>query len=309
MTSHPWAWRCRRPDPGDTAPAGIDAHPRSRAHDRTVNRKGRGSPRPSSVIVVTTLLIPFHQDEPVSRRSIVVPGPVSVVVPHLTSADQWERLSELYDALAQAVARSLRADPPTTVVSGDCLSMLGTLAGAQRAGLDPAVVWFDAHGDLHTIGTSTSGYLGGMALRMALGGDAPLLTGPLGLRPVREDRAVLVDARDLDHAEVEHLEVSDITHTQVDAIGPADLPDGPVIVHIDLDVIDPNEVPGLRFPAPGGPTASTVLAALRRLLDSGRVAVLDIACPWFDPVDPHQEQRRSELLASVLALRASDTAT
>ena len=56
-------------------------------------------------------------------------------------------------------------------VTGDCLATLGTLVGLQRAGLDPSLVWFDAHGDVHTLKSSTSGYLGGMALRMAMGGD------------------------------------------------------------------------------------------------------------------------------------------
>jgi arginase family enzyme len=145
----------------------------------------------------------------------------------------------LYDSLGSEVANSVSAGGPTTVVAGDCLAWLGTLAGAQRAGLDPSVVWFDAHGDLHTVASSTSGYLGGMALRMGLGADRGLLGAPLGLRPIPGSRAILVDARDLDPAESDYLATSEVTHTSVAAIGPDDLPDRPVILHIDLDVIDP----------------------------------------------------------------------
>ena len=43
---------------------------------------------------------------------------------------------------------------------------LGTIAGLQRAGSDPGIVWLDAHGDVQTPETSTSGYLAGMALRL-----------------------------------------------------------------------------------------------------------------------------------------------
>jgi arginase len=79
---------------------------------------------------------------------------------------------------------------------------------------------------------------------------------------VPESRAVLVDARDLDPAEVDDLERSAVGHLQVDQVTSADLPDGPVILHIDLDVIDAGELPGFRFPAPNGPTNDSVLAAI-----------------------------------------------
>mgnify|MGYP000875041721 FL=1 len=191
---------------------------------------------------MTTLLLPFHQDERVSDQSIVLES-ATPVVPDLRGDNQWRRLQTLYDALGDEVATSL-GDGDVTVVTGDCLALLGTLAGVQRSGLDPAIVWFDAHGDVHTIESSTSGYLGGMALRMALGGNADALAGPLGLRPVAASKAVLVDARDLDPAEVEYLADSPVGQFQVEAITAAELPPGPVILHVDLDVIDCSEVPG-----------------------------------------------------------------
>jgi len=122
------------------------------------------------------------------------------------------------------------------VFSGDCLLVLGVLAGAQRAGLDPAIVWFDAHGD-------------------AAHGDI--------LRS---------------------------------------LPDGPLVVHVDLDVVDPGDLAGLLFPAPDGPSATAVLDAVRQLVETGRVAVLDFACPWHPAVDDEQTATRVALLAAVIRL-------
>jgi arginase len=60
----------------------------------------------------------------------------------------------------------------------------------------------------------------------------------------------------------------------------AALPGGPWYVHLDLDVIDPAEVPGLRYPAPGGPGSAEVAGALRMLLATGGVAAVGIACTW-----------------------------
>jgi arginase len=137
---------------------------------------------------------------------------------------------------------------------------------------------------------------------MALGGDSTLLSEPLGLRTLAEERAVLVGARDLDPAEERYLAGSRVTRTTVDEVSPELLPDGPVLLHVDVDVIDPRELPGLRFPAADGPTRSRVLAAVERLLRSGRVAAFDVACPWLDTDDESHLRRRAEVVAAFLAL-------
>jgi arginase len=51
-------------------------------------------------------------------------------------------------------------------------------------------------------------------------------------------------------------------------------------VHLDLDVIEPAELPGLRYPAPGGPGPAEFAEALHMLLGTGRVAAIGIACTW-----------------------------
>src|SRR5205823_2912878 len=191
-----------------------------------------------------------------------------IVAPELPDGQIWPRLAELYDEVAAAVAAEIRADSVPVVVSGDCLTSLGVVAGAQRAGIDPGIIWLDAHGDVHTLESSTSGYLGGLALRLVLGAHPERVANRLGLRPLPERRAVLVDARDLDPAEVDYLATAEIVHCGVDEVA---APDGPVVLHVDVDVIDSGELPGLRFPAPGGPSSGAVTAAVRRIVSSGNV--------------------------------------
>ena len=251
---------------------------------------------------MTTILVPFHQDERLPEDCIRLPDDLDVVLidPVLTPGGQWSRLTELYRAVAESVTARLATDLCPTVVSGDCLTALATLTGVQQAGQDAAIVWFDAHGDVHTLDSSTSGYLGGMALRMAVGGDPDKLTGPLGTHPLPEDRAVLVDARDLDPAEADFLTASRLRRIPVDEVTADLLGAAPLIVHLDVDVIDASELPGLRFPVPGGPSTSTVIAAVHRLLDSGRVVALDIACPWHPASSPQEAETRALLLAALL---------
>jgi len=139
------------------------------------------------------------------------------------------------------------------VLSGDCNTSAGVMAGLQRAGVDPAIVWFDAHGDVQTLETTTSGYLGGLALRLLTWVPARADRPPrLGLRPVPEERIVLAGPRNLDPPEVTYLAGAAIRRREVAALTAADLPAGPFYVHMDMDVIDGAGLPGLRFPAPGG---------------------------------------------------------
>ena len=217
---------------------------------------------------MTTILVPFHQDQ---RLDLDVPADV-VVDPVLPGGDIWTRLTALHRHVADVVR------PGDTVISGDCLVAAGVLAGLQRAGTDPVVVWFDAHGDVHTLDTTTSGYLGGLSLRLLLGAHRDLFADRIGFTPLAEARAVLVDGRDLDPAEVDYLATARLHRATVHDLG--GIPAGPVLLHVDVDVIDSAELPGLLFPAPGGPSRNDVVAAITHLRATREIAALNIACTW-----------------------------
>ncbi len=160
------------------------------------------------------------------------------------------------------------------------MTSLGTVTGLQRAGLDPAIVWLDAHGDVQTLETTASGYLGGLPLRLLAGYRPELIATRLGLRPVAEQQIMLAGARDLDPPEATYLAGARIRRAGVTDLASAKLPAGPLYVHVDLDVIDAAALPGLRYPAPGGPGPDQVADALRRLLRTGQVAAAGLACTW-----------------------------
>ncbi|MDP9106758.1 MAG: arginase family protein, partial [Candidatus Eremiobacteraeota bacterium] len=131
----------------------------------------------------------------------------------------------------------------------------------------------------HTPHTTRSGYFGGMALAMLTGRTGASLAESIGLRAVAGDACVLAGARDLEPAERDTLDASAVHRIDdVSALAHAALPPSPWYVHLDIDVIDPNELPPLRFPAPGGPSANAVAAALRALASRGTIAALGLAC-------------------------------
>jgi arginase len=229
---------------------------------------------------MTVIGVPYHLDEYLSDPDFPL-TPARLITVALPAGDTWDRMAVLHAAVAGAVAADVRVGGCPIVLAGDCITALGTVAGLQRTGADPAIVWFDAHGDVQTLETTASGYLGGMPLRLLAGYRPELIATRLGLTPVPEHRIVLAGARDLDPPEVSYLASSPIKRRQVADLTATDLPDGPLYVHADLDVIDAAELPGLRYPAPGGPGPGQLSAALRMLLDSGRVAALGIACTWY----------------------------
>jgi arginase len=104
--------------------------------------------------------------------------------------------------------------------------------------------------------------------------------------PLPVDRAALVGARDLDPGEVAAIERSGLASVDDVAAALAALPaDAALWVHLDGDVLDPAEAPGVDFPAPGGWTTERLLAECDRIAATGRVVGVSVCCgnPERDP--------------------------
>lgn len=74
-------------------------------------------------------------------------------------------------------------------------------------------------------------------------------------------------------------------------------PAGALHVHVDLDIVDPREVPAHNYPAPGGPSLRDMQAVLARLAATGRVAAVSFST--WNPALPGAD--RAAAAAAVLA--------
>jgi arginase len=157
-----------------------------------------------------------------------------------------EAMSRRYDEIYAA------GETPVTALTR-CAVALATLPVVARYHPDALVVWFDAHGDLNTPESSTTGYLGGLAL-----------SGPVGMwesglgSGIAAANVVLGGARDLDPLERQLIDQGVVRHVPVgpDMLADLDAAVGsrPVYFHLDCDVLEPGLVPtdyrvpdGLRF--------------------------------------------------------------
>ena len=175
------------------------------------------------------------------------------------------------------LAAFAHAESPV-VFAGDCVSVIGVLAGLERRGLEPTLVFFDAHGDFNTWETTPSGFIGGMPLAMVTGRGEQTIVAATGLTPLADQRVVLVDGRDLDPGEDAAITESGIAVAPVDEVVRHVPDDGPLYVHVDVDVVDPRDMPATNYPALGGPSLAEVADTLLQLEATGRVVAVSFSC-------------------------------
>lgn len=202
-----------------------------------------------------------------------VPKPHQVLEAALPVGTPQQRMAVLYGRLADRVSA---LDRPV-IYAGDCVSTIGVLAGLERRGVFPTLLFFDAHGDFNTWETTPSGFLGGMPLAMLTGRGEQTIVSGAGLTPLPDDRVVLVDGRSLDPGEDAMVAASGIRVAAVEQITAGLFPAGPLYVHVDADVVDPSEMPAMNYPAPGGPSLDSVEAAVATLHATGRVVAFSIS--------------------------------
>lgn len=216
--------------------------------------------------------------------------------------------------VAERVREAVAAGAFPLVLSGNCLSAVGIVAGLGRR--DVGVVWFDAHPDFNTAEGTTSGFVDGMGLSIltGTGWDAMRETIP-GYRAVPERDVVLVGIRDVDPAERERLAGSDVAvvatrdvpaglDARLDALARRT---GEVYLHVDLDALDPAEGRANAYAAPDGLRADALRAAIEAI--RARVRVRAAALTAYDPAcDPEGALARTAV-ELVVALAGAGVAS
>jgi arginase len=239
--------------------------------------------------------------ERLEARGHTVRAPVWIELP------RDERTRDIVTNLGRIAARTCEAvravlqreNGLAIILEGDCAHAVGAVGGLARVVGPTGVVWFDAHGDMQTMATTDSGYVGGMCYATALGWDFEDWRLASGLEePVSAEAAALVGDSDLDPEELAALARHPILrHSAHDMEGP----DGVVrlgdalrnraaraegwYLHIDIDVAGPVEAPGGMTPAPHWPAREWLIASAETAASAVRPRVIGLATynPAGDP--------------------------
>lgn len=231
------------------------------------------------------ILTPYFLDERSHGLDVLAEPSWQVNEVSLAPGEKQEHMLSLYRPLVDFVARTSRQGDRPVSVAGDCCTTVGVLAGLQQGGLNPTLIWFDAHGDFNTWETTPSGFLGGMPLAWLVGRGEQTLVEETGLNVLPEKRVILTDARDLDPEEGAALENSDVQILpDVATLLDEPLPAGHIYVHFDADVLNPDDAPAMSYLATGGPSAAVLRRVFRRLAKSGQVAGVSVSA-WNPDLD------------------------
>ena len=224
---------------------------------------------------------------------------------------EWNRMALANANFAAVVREGLRDDLITIGLEANCNDLLGMLAGlkydaegnARRVGL----VFIDAHGDFNVPETTLSGMLGGMPVAVAAGHALHNIRNTTGLaEPLPMSHILWGGVRDLDPLEADRFseyEVQQFSVQDIRELSPGlktqfgDLADSvdAVYVHIDMDVLDPAEVPGHNLTVPDGPSSKELATALMWMFENPKTAALGIASTPSFNLDPDGVSRQAAL--------------
>jgi arginase len=227
-------------------------------------------------------------------------SPVALSSDEEKAYGSWNRLALAEGQLAKVVADEKRNGNLPVGLLANCNSILGMLSGLQHSGptakpLRVGMVFVDAHGDFNTPETTLSGMLGGMPVAIAAGQCLTRLRLKTGLEPAVPTRHIVeVCVRDtdpleqelLDRSEIQQLTLEDVRtrsanlHSAMKRLSEVtDL----IYIHVDMDGLDPGEVPGHPLTVPGGPTSLELAAALTEMFKYEKAAAFGVAStPYGD---------------------------
>jgi arginase len=196
--------------------------------------------------------------------------------------------------LYEMALRSHEAGALPLVLGGDHSLAAGSVAASadfvrQMTSYPLGLIWVDAHGDMNTPQTTTTGNVHGMPLA-ALLGQEPLELAAIGSSPsVLPQHTVLVGIRNLDEKEKHKIRGSGVhvfTMKDIDregiatvaerAIALASAGTGGVHVSFDMDACDPMHAPGVGTPVRGGLDYREAHMVMELVADSQRLVALDL---------------------------------
>ncbi len=211
-----------------------------------------------------------------------------------------EEIAQICKRLSKRVVQALEEAKFPLILGGDHSLAAGSVAGTshfyRKQKRKIGLIWIDAHTDMNTSETSSSGNVHGMPLAAILGVGPRELSEIEGYVPkVDVANTVVIGVRSVDVREkrnikeaglrvvtMKELDVRGLSAVMEEALEIAS--DGTAGFHcsFDLDVVDPQVAPGVGTPVRGGINYRESHLAMEMVADSGKLLSLD--CVEVNPV-------------------------
>lgn len=204
--------------------------------------------------------------------------------------DELSAITNINKNLAQTVKQAITDEYFPLVLGGNCNIILGAIAGLSSS--DVGIIWFDAHADFNTPETTQTGYLDGMPLAISTGQFGREILEEIGTNtPIPEANTIIIGANDIDKLEDERLKKSEIQIVYSDEIHKNGVAKSlsaklknlrtkvqDIYLHLDIDVINKKEAPGVNFDNPEGLSVDEVVQAIKLIRDYFQVKAAALPC-------------------------------
>ena len=232
-------------------------------------------------------------------------------------------IAKVCQKLYQSALATLEEGAMPIVLGGDHSLAAGSVAAAAEWAnttrqLPLGLIWVDAHGDMNTPATTSSGNVHGMPLAALLGPEPAELSRIGNFAPkVQPAHTVLIGVRNLDDREkvlVRDSHIHVFTMKDIDRQGIASVVEqavalagaGTAGIHVsfDMDVCDPMVAPGVGTPVKGGLDYREAHMVMEMVADSGALTSLDLVevNPTLD-IQNTTAQLGTELALSALGMK------
>jgi arginase len=226
-------------------------------------------------------------------------GDIHVKIPEMQPfgdrrAKYLNEIAETCQEVAHRIYQALEAGYFPLSLGGDHSVVIGTQAGVAKFYHDRkqaiGCIWLDAHADMNTPETSSSGNVHGMPFAATLGLGPEALAKIFGYAPkIQPNNCVLIGARALDSRErrlVRDSGINVFTMRAIDELGMRTVMEKSLalaneatagfVVSFDMDVVDPDEAPGVGTPVRGGITFREAHLAMEMVADSKKMLALEL---------------------------------
>ncbi|KIM60652.1 hypothetical protein SCLCIDRAFT_1216715 [Scleroderma citrinum Foug A] len=199
-------------------------------------------------------------------------------------------VSHVCECVANVAGEHVRNGHLPVTLGGDHSLAMGTISGTLNSYPDACVVWVDAHADINTIDTTTSGNIHGMPVSFLLG-LGPRIPEFSWVKPLlKPERLVYIGLRDLDAGEkkilkdnnirafsmhhVDKYGIGRVVEMALDHVNPNR--DLPIHLSFDVDALDPSVAPSTGTPVRGGLSFREGHYICEAIHETGLLVALDL---------------------------------